>query len=63
MFGQNLALRGPAGSMVKAINLMADYQRHVLVVFTSSFIVLGIGTIFEFYVIMDWVSILGDHLY
>ena len=55
MFGQNLALRGPAGSMVKAINLMADYQRHVLIVFTLSFLMLGIGTIAEFYVIMNWV--------
>ena len=58
MFGQNLALRGPAGSMVKAVGMMAEYQRHVLIVYSSSFLTLGIATIFCFYVYMDAVRYL-----
>ena len=58
MFGQNLALRGPAGSMVKAVTIMAENQRHVLVVYSLAFLMMGIGTIFCFYVYMDWVSFL-----
>lgn len=56
VFGQSLALRGPAGSMIRAINGFEREQRLVLILFSLSILFLGIGTIFQFYVVMDWLS-------
>jgi hypothetical protein len=56
MFGQALALRGPAGSMIRAINGFEKEQKHVLVVFSMTLFFLGIATIFQFFVVMDWVG-------
>jgi len=56
VFGYALALRGPAGSMIRAINGFEREQRLVLIVFSLSIFFLGIGTIFQMYVVMDWLS-------
>ena len=54
MFGQALALRGPPGSMIRAIKNMDHYQKHALVVFSLTLTFLGLALIFQFYVVMDW---------
>jgi hypothetical protein len=59
VFGQGLALRGPAGSMIKAINAFNYYQKHVLLSFTLNIFFLGISTICQFYVFM---TIWGAHI-
>lgn len=56
VFGQALALRGPAGSMIRAVNAFEREQRLVLILFSLSIFFLGIGTIFQMYVVMDWLS-------
>lgn len=59
VFGQGLALRGPAGSMIKAINAFNYYQKHVLLSFTLNIFFLGISTICQFYVFM---TLWGAHI-
>ena len=56
VFGQGLALRGPAGSMIKAINAFQKYQQHVLLVFSMTIASVGVSTMCEFFVFMDFRS-------
>lgn len=59
VFGQGLALRGPPGSMIKAINAFIYYQHHILFSFTMNIVFLGLSTIFQYYVFM---TLLGAHI-
>ena len=59
MFGQGLALRGPSGSMIKAVDGMCQEQKQVLTAFTATIFFLGVSTIATYYVVM---TLLGAHI-
>ena len=54
MFGQALALQGPAGSMLKAITILHDYKDHAIKLFTIAVVSLGLSSICGFYYIFSW---------
>lgn len=47
VFGQALALRGPVGSMIRAINYMKPYQLFVVGLFTTNIFFLVVSTLFQ----------------
>lgn len=53
VFGQGLALRGPPGSMVKAVNGMVVEQGQVLIAFSANIFFLGISTAASYFMVMD----------
>ena len=61
MFGQQLALNGPIGSIVRAVSLMKGYQVTVLVCFSMHLFFLMVQTAFQPFVyqyfISAWVSL------
>lgn len=59
VFGEGLALRGPPGSMVRAVDGMVYEQQQVILTFSINIFALGVSTISTYYVIMD---IWGAHV-
>ena len=59
VFGQGMALRGPSGSMVKAVNGMVREQSHILYTFSITIFFLGVSTISTYYVVMN---LIGAHI-
>lgn len=53
MFGQGLALRGPVGSMVRAVNGMVVEQEHILYCFSFNIFFLAVSTIATYFVVMS----------
>jgi hypothetical protein len=53
VFGQGLALRGPAGSMVRAVNGMCAEQYEIIYIFSGNIFCLGTSTIATYYIVMD----------
>lgn len=53
VFGQGLALRGPSGSMVRAVDGMCAEQYEIIYIFSCNIFVLGVSTIATYYVVMD----------
>ena len=54
VYGQGLALRGPIGSMVRAVEGMVSEQEQVLTAFTVMMCSLSFGTMGAFFVQMDF---------
>jgi len=53
VFGQGLALRGPTGSMVRAVDGMCAEQYEIIYIFSGNVFFLGCSTIATYYVVMD----------
>lgn len=56
VFGQGLALRGPIGSMVKAVDGMVSEQEHVLFYFVVTIVFFAFQSIGMYWVMMDSTS-------
>ena len=56
MFGPSLAIRGPHGSMSRAVHAMNDARRHVLRLFWVGLLFLMLSIIFLGWLKVDWVT-------
>ena len=56
MFGPSLAIRGPHGSMSRAVQAMLDARRHVLRLFWAGLLFLMLSIIFVGWLKLDWVT-------
>eukprot|EP01033_Poteriospumella_lacustris_P001575 gene1575-1144_t len=56
VYGQGLALRGPSGSMVKAIDGMIDEQKTIFWAFNATLLFLGLQQIGMYFIMMDSTS-------
>lgn len=52
-FGQGLALRGPPGSMVRAVQGMYAEQYNIVYIFSINVFILGVSVISTYYCVMD----------
>lgn len=52
VFGQYLAIHGPPGSVLKAIQIFLHYQHMIITTFSYNIVALAISAGFEFYVFM-----------
>ena len=62
VYGQGLALRGPVGSMVKAVDGMVVDQRHILYTFMFTILLFAINVISMYWVMMDFTGALVSTL-
>jgi hypothetical protein len=56
VFGQGLGLRGPLGSMVRAVEGMVEEQENIVQTFIIAVFSFGFQCIGMYFIMMDWVS-------
>lgn len=54
VYGQGLALRGPVGSMIKAVNGMVEEQKQILISFIVTIVFFSLSTIGTFFIMMNF---------